>query len=55
MNLINFRAGVESDRWTLKAWSKNLGDERYLAEYVLGGFVELAPPRSYGIELTYNF
>ena len=55
VNLINFRAGVESDRWALKAWSKNLGDERYLAEYVLGGFVELASPRSYGIELTYNF
>jgi len=55
VSLINFRAGVESDRWTLKAWAKNLGDERYLAEYVLGGFVEQAPPRSYGIELTYNF
>ena len=55
VNLINVRAGIEGDRWALTAWSKNLGDERYLAEYVLGGFVQLALPRSFGIELTYNF
>ena len=55
VNLINARAGVEGERWSLTAWSKNLGDEKYLAEYVLGGFVHLAPPRSYGIEFAYNF
>lgn len=55
VNLINIRAGVENDRWSLKAWSKNLSNERYLAEYVSGGFVELAPPRAYGVELAYNF
>ena len=55
VSLVNFRAGVEGERWSLIAWSKNLLDEKYLAEYVLGGFVQLAEPRSYGIELTYNF
>ena len=55
VNLIGARAGVEGERWSLTAWSKNLGDEKYLAEYVLGGFVHLAPPRSYGIEFAYNF
>ena len=55
VNLIGARVGVEGERWSLTAWSKNLGDEKYLAEYVLGGFVHLAPPRSYGIEFAYNF
>ena len=55
VSLVNFRAGLEGERWSLIAWSKNLLDEKYLAEYVLGGFVHLAEPRSYGIELTYNF
>ena len=55
VNLVNARAGLEGERWSLVAWSKNLGNEKYLAEYVLGGFVHLAPPRSYGIEFAYNF
>ena len=55
VSLVNLRAGVETNRWSLKTWSKNLLNEKYLAEYVLGGFVHLAQPRSYGVELTYNF
>ena len=55
VSLVNARAGFEGDGWALKVWSKNLLDEKYLAEYVLGGFVHLAQPRSYGIEFTYNF
>ncbi|MCY4563809.1 MAG: TonB-dependent receptor [Gammaproteobacteria bacterium] len=55
VSLVNVRAGLEGERWSLIAWSKNLLDEKYLAEYVLGGFVHLAEPRSYGFELTYNF
>lgn len=55
VSLVNARAGVEGDRWALKVWTKNLLDNKYLAEYVLGGFVHLAPPRSYGVEFTYNF
>ena len=55
VGLINARAGVKGERWALTFWSKNLGDKKYLAEYVSGGFVHLAPPLSYGIELTYNF
>lgn len=55
VGLASVRAGVEGDRWAVRVWSKNLGDKKYLAEYVLGGFVHLAAPRSYGIEFTYNF
>ena len=52
---VNARTGLEGDRSALTVWSKNLLDQKYLAEYVLGGFVHLAPPRSYGVEFTYNF
>ena len=55
VSLVGVRAGLEGERWSLMAWSKNLLDESYLAEYVLGGFVHLAEPRSYGVEFTYNF
>ncbi len=55
VSLVGVRAGLEGERWSLIAWSKNLLDETYLAEYVLGGFVHLAEPRSYGVEFTYNF
>ncbi|MDE0368073.1 MAG: TonB-dependent receptor [Gammaproteobacteria bacterium] len=55
VSLVGVRAGLEGERWSLIAWSKNLLDETYLAEYVLGGFVHLAEPRSYGFEFTYNF
>ena len=55
VDLINARFGLEGDRWQLIGWAKNLADEEYLAEFVLGGFVHLAPPRSYGIDFTYTF
>ena len=55
VDLINARFGFEGDRWEVTAWARNLADEEYLAEFVLGGFVQLAPPRSYGLDFTYNF
>jgi len=55
VDLINARFGFEHERWQVTAWSKNLADELYLAEFVLGGFVHVAPPRSYGIDFTYTF
>lgn len=55
VDLVNVRFGLEGERWQVIAWSKNLADELYLAEFVLGGFVHLAPPRSYGLDFTYTF
>ncbi|MDE0128703.1 MAG: TonB-dependent receptor [Gammaproteobacteria bacterium] len=55
VDIVNVRLGLEGERWQVIAWSKNLADELYLAEFVLGGFVHLAPPRSYGIDFTYTF
>lgn len=55
VDLVNARFGFEGERWQVTAWSKNVTDELYLAEFVLGGFVHLAPPRSYGVDFTYTF
>jgi len=55
VSLISMRVGVEGERWSAIAWARNLGDEQYLAEFVLGGFVQLAPPRAYGVDFNYAF
>ncbi len=63
--LFNLRAGIESERWQVTGWVKNLSNRRYYVEYVdatwAGGLLgnndigQLAPPRTYGIELTRKF
>jgi iron complex outermembrane receptor protein len=66
VNLLNLRAGVEGDNWTLTAWSKNLTDEDYNAEWSPGpqffpnpgyanNFVFKAQPRVWGVDLMYRF
>jgi iron complex outermembrane recepter protein len=55
VNLIDLRAGVEGDRWTATAWSKNLSNKIYNAEFSPGGFLWRAPPRRYGVDFTYKF
>jgi iron complex outermembrane receptor protein len=55
VNLIDLRAGVEGDRWTATAWSKNLTNKIYNAEFSPGGFLWRAPPRRYGVDFTYKF
>ena len=55
VDLINANFGFEGDRWDATAWARNLADEEYLAEFELGGFVQPAPPRSYGLDFTCNF
>jgi iron complex outermembrane recepter protein len=55
VNLIDLRAGVEGDRWTATAWSKNLTNKIYNAEFSTGGFLWRAPPRRYGVDFTYKF
>jgi iron complex outermembrane receptor protein len=47
-------------RWTVNAWGKNLTDETiYVGTFILNssrtnaGF--LAPPRTYGVTVGYNF
>ena len=55
VNLIDLRAGVETDRWSVTAWSKNLTNKIYNAEFSPGGFLWRALPRQYGVEFGYRF
>jgi iron complex outermembrane recepter protein len=62
INLVNARLGIGGDRWELAAWSRNLFNEKYRAESVvlvtgIGTFNPGFPaaPRSYGLDLKFNF
>jgi iron complex outermembrane recepter protein len=55
VSLVNLRAGIESEDWTLTAWSKNLTDKIYNAEFSTGGFLWRAPPRRFGLDFTFKF
>jgi iron complex outermembrane receptor protein len=66
VSLLNLRAGIETDSWSLVAWSRNLTDEDYNAEWSPGpqffpspgytnNFVFKAQPQVWGIDLTYRF
>jgi iron complex outermembrane recepter protein len=58
--------GYESDRWSVKAWGRNLGDEDYAVRgfyfgndprdfYAARGFRQLGEPRRYGVTLTIEY
>lgn len=66
VELLSLRGGIETDRWSLVAWSKNLTDEDYNAEWSPGAidfpnpgytnhFVFKAQPQVWGVDLTYRF
>ncbi len=55
VNLVDARLGVEGDKWTVTAWSKNLTDKKYNTEFSPGGFLFKALPRRYGVDLDYRF
>jgi iron complex outermembrane receptor protein len=60
VNLVDLRAGLQGTRWTLTAWSKNLTNKIYNAEFSPGnvggaGFLWRALPRRYGVDLDYRF
>ena len=55
VSLLDARVGLGDDRWTVTAWGRNLGDERYNAEFSPGGFLFRALPRRYGVEFNYRF
>jgi iron complex outermembrane receptor protein len=59
-SVLNLRMSLQTDRWTVTGWSRNLLDEEYLAEIIPapefgGSFVHDAPGRTYGIEMSYSF
>jgi iron complex outermembrane receptor protein len=55
VDLMDLRAGVETESWAFTVWGKNLFDEEYNAEFSPGGFLFKALPLTYGAELTYSF
>ena len=55
IDLVNARLGLEGHNWSITAFSENLFNEIYNAEFSPGGFVFKARPRRYGAELTFRF
>jgi iron complex outermembrane receptor protein len=60
VNLVDLRLGLQAQKWTLTAWSKNLTNASYNAEFSPGnvggsGFLWRALPRRYGLDLDYRF
>ena len=55
LSLVNMRAGLDDKRWSVMAWSKNLTNKQYNAEFSPGGFLWKAEPRRYGVDFTYHF
>ncbi|MDT8399232.1 MAG: TonB-dependent receptor [Pseudomonadales bacterium] len=55
VNLLDLRASLQNDDWTLTGWSKNLTDNHYNSEFSPGGFTFRAPLRSWGFDVTRRF
>ena len=60
VNLVDMRVGLQAEKWTVTAWSKNLTNKIYNAEFSPGnvggaGFLWRALPRRYGVDLDYRF
>jgi iron complex outermembrane receptor protein len=55
--VVNMRGGIETanGRYSLTGFVNNLTDKAYNAEFVSGGFVQPAEPRTYGIEFSAKF
>ena len=50
--------GLQAEKWTVTAWSKNLTNKIYNAEFSPGsggaGFLWRALPRRYGVDFDYQ-
>jgi len=55
IDVVDLRVGLEGEKWAVTAWSENLTDEKYNAEFSPGGFLFRALPLRYGLEFSYNF
>ena len=63
VNLVDVRAGIDGESWSVTAWSRNLFNKLYNAEFSptaqgnpgLTGFLFKAEPRTYGVDFTYRF
>jgi iron complex outermembrane receptor protein len=55
VDLVDARAGIRKDNWSLTAFATNLFNKKYNAEFSPGGFVFKARPRIYGVEGSMKF
>ena len=55
ISLVNLNLGLQGGQWSLTAWSKNLTNKIYNAEFSPGGFLWRALPRRYGLDFEYRF
>jgi iron complex outermembrane receptor protein len=55
VNLLDLRLGLDAKNWSVTAWSKNLTNTKYNAEYSPGNFLFRALPRRYGVDFNYHF
>jgi iron complex outermembrane receptor protein len=60
VSLLDLRLGLQGEKWTITAWSKNLTNSIYNAEFSPGnvggsGFLWRALPRRYGVDFDYKF
>ena len=55
VSLVDARLGLQGGHWSVTAWSKNLTDTKYNAEFSPGGFLWRALPRRYGLTFDYHF
>lgn len=65
LDLVNLRASLAGERWTVTAFSRNLFDEAYNVDAVVlnvpppagltFNFVTKGTPRTFGLEFKYNF
>jgi iron complex outermembrane receptor protein len=55
VNLLDLRIGLDAKDWSVTAWSKNLTNTKYNAEYSPGNFLFKALPRRYGVDFNYHF
>ncbi len=59
--LLNARIGWRNDNWNISVWGKNLTDDEYAVQttntfgFTGADFYFLAPPRTYGATLRYDF
>lgn len=55
VGLVDLRIALDSPTWTVTAWSRNLFDQKYNAEFSPGGFLFRAQPRTAGLDVSYRF
>ena len=55
LDLVNLRAGLRGDKWTIATYVNNVTDEEYNSEVVTPLFLHPAAPRVWRVEYRYDF